>query len=69
MKSLCNGTALQTEDATAQLFPQGWKVKCRNGNKPWSHPAKWRHGEPVNVKWVKNKKEAIAAMAECVSTT
>lgn len=66
MRALCNGTALLTDHAKAQKFPQGWKVKCLTGAKPWISPARFRNGEAVAVKWVKTKPEAIRLMGDCV---
>lgn len=65
MKTLCNGTALQTDDAIAQKFPQGWKVRCRNGSRPWFSVFPRTLGRPVSTKWAKTKREAVALMAEC----
>lgn len=65
IKTLMNGTALLTANAVAKQIPQGWKVKCTNGKKPWRSI---RHGahenEMTNVIFAATKKEAIKYLAD-----
>ena len=66
MQVMMNGTAMVSDAAVAKKFPQGWKVRCLSDARPWASIRPGAHaGEMTNIKWVKSKAMARAAMAEC----